>query len=91
MKFAASFLFLLWISSPASAQSITAGTSTCFPRVAGLAHKLSVPPNDPNNAPSILIAACNGKNYDLLHLIDALLAKMDNSASRASSTKAAVK
>ena len=70
------FLLLLWIT-PASAQTITAGTQTCFPRVASLAKKLNVGPNDPNTAPTILIAACNGKNYDLLHLIDALLAKMD--------------
>ena len=64
----------------AHAQTITAGTQTCFPRVAGLAKKLAVPPNDPNNAPSILIAACNGKTYDLLHLIDALLNKMEKAA-----------
>ena len=80
MRFIPLFFILLWVA-PASAQNITAGTQTCFPRVAGLAHKLAVPPNDPNNAPSILIAACNGKNYDLLHLIDALLSKMDHSAS----------
>ena len=79
MRFIPLFVLLLWVA-PASAQSVTAGTQTCFPRVAGLAKKLGVGPNDPNNAPSILIAACNGRNYDLLHLIDALLNKMDHAA-----------
>ena len=73
---------LLLIATSADAQSIGMNNPTCFPRVAGLAHKLGVGPNDPNNAPTIQIAACNGKNYDLLQLIDALLAKMDKAAKK---------
>ncbi len=79
MKFILAAAILL-IAASANAQSMT--PPTCFPRVAGLAHKLGVGPNDPNNAPTIQIAACNGKNYDLLQLIDALLAKMDKATKK---------
>lgn len=78
---AAVLLFLSLFSAEAHAQSIPS-IPTCFPRLAGLASKLSVHPSDPNNAPAILVAACNGKNYDLIQLIDALLMKMEKTAKK---------
>lgn len=94
MKIAALTASLLLIATSANAQEyqefkksnstsvMSVQSASCFPRVAVLAQKLGVGPNDPGNSPTIPVAACNGKNYDLLQLIDALLLKMEKTANK---------
>ena len=51
---------------------------TCIKNISHVAKRLGV---RPTTQPSVLVAAdCNGRNYDIVALIDALLDRMDRQA-----------
>lgn len=78
MKFLFAVLFLatcLAIAAVALAQNFS---QPCIAKIPALAKRLNVPPT---TQPSLLIVTgCNGKNYDIVAVIDALLDRMDKQA-----------
>lgn len=69
----AAWLLLL---SAAFAQALPA-PGGCFARVAETAKRLQVKPHVTNGNASILLPGCDGKQYELLGLVNALLDRLE--------------